>query len=326
MTLWGNRANLQAGILSDGAAITTSNSANGGTAFTNIAKTGTGNVTWDATTQTYACSDTAGAAYGYLEWSGLWNTDIGVVEVAGYGVSNLGSGDSRLIEVRSASASVCRVEIDDAAGQPKLFVYGQSGASSVANSGTNYLPTAAGWRISVGFQVSTGTLQVRLYLGSDGTSNTPTWSTTLTAQGLGAANADRVYIGQINSTATGVHKIRDVRFDNSTYAALGTWPATPPVINSPVAVVGRNYTGQITSAATPVVLSASQTAGPSVGTITISGHVAYFNAPTQGSVTIQFSLTDANTQVTTENVDFYPVSASAGTDTYVWSDTLQQWT
>lgn len=323
MTLWGNRASLQAGILNNGDPITVGNSANGGDAFTAIGTASGGTVTWDSATETYSCSDTAGGGYARVEWSGVWSTNIGVAEVSGYGVSNLGAGTSRIIDIRSASAGVCRIEVDSNPGTPKILVYDSTGAT-LGHSGTTYLPTSAGWRISLGFEVSTGTVQARLYLGSDGHSNTADWTLNLTGQNLGAANSTLLYTGQLNSTPTGVHKIRDVRFDNTTYAALGDWANDPPVIGTAVATVGRDYTGQITAGTSPYTLSALQTSGTSVGTITIDGLAAYFAAPTVDTATIRFTITDSLSQTAIEDVDFL-VNYGGGTDTYVWSDSLQQW-
>lgn len=324
MTLWGNRASLQAGILNNGDAITTGNSANGGDAFTGIGTATGGTVTWDSATQTYSCSDTAGGGYARLEWNGVWNTDIGVAEVSGYGVSDLGGGTSRIIDIRSASASVCRIEVDNAVGAPKILVYDSTG-TTLGHSGTTYLPTNAGWRISLGFEISTGTVQARLYLGGDGQSNTADWTLNLTGQNLGAANSILLYVGQLNSTPSGTHKIRYARFDNTTYAAMGNWASNPPVIGTAVATVGRNYTGQITAGTSPYTLSASQISGTSIGTITISGLAAYFAAPTVDTAVIRFTITDSNSQTDTEDISFLP-GASAGVETYVWSDALQQWT
>lgn len=310
MTLWKNNAQLLAGAVADNAAITVTNSASGGDAFTAVTTNGTATVTYDAANYTFVCADTGGGYVARLDWDGLWNTDVGVAEVEGYGVSGLGAGDNRILDIRSASASICRIEVDDAAGAPLLFVY-SAAAGSVANSGTNYLPTSAGWRVSVGFRVSTGDLQVRLYTASDGRSATPVWEVNLTGQTLGAANSTVLRAGQLNSTQTGVVAVRNMRFDNTTLAPLGPLIDMPHIIASP-GVVGVDLSGQVISGVPPYVLTAQQVGGTSVGAITVSGLIAYFAKPTVDTATVRFTITDDLAQTDTIDVEFPTDTAASG--------------
>jgi hypothetical protein len=318
VTTWTNTASGLTGVVSDGATITTANSANGGTPFDAVTRTGSATATFDAANECYSLVDSTGD-YSRLDWTALWNSDIGVIEVEGYGISGLGGGDSRLIELRSASGLIAKVEIDDMASQPRLYVYASSGGN-VANSGANYLPTAAGWRVSVGWEVSTGTLKVRLYTAADGKGSTPLWSADLSAQALGAANCTIAYVGQANATPTGVIKVRNIRVDNTTYAALGAYSPSvaAPVIGTAVAVTGSDFTGQVTSSATPVVLTATQTGGTSVGTITIDGHAAYFPTNTVDTATVKYTFTDSLAQTTDSYVEYPLVAAGPGGGISLW--------
>ena len=260
MTLFRNKASLLG--LANGAALTPANSGGGGQdAFDAVTLSGGASVTYESATESMVCSDAAGGGVARPEWTSKFNTDVLVVEVKLHDrPSSLGGGDSGTIDIRTGSASIARVEIDDATG--RLYVYASSGGS-IDDSGATVVPSGAGSRVSLAVQVSTGTVKARLFTADDGESSTPAWSTSLSGQALGAANATQVRVGQNNTTPAGVVRIEHVRADDTTMDTLGAWSSTGATavmtaaarMPAPSALTGTSVTGGGPMTATAVMLA-----------------------------------------------------------------------
>lgn len=236
--------------------------------------------------------------------------------------------ESRLFEFRNSLGAAARINVGT---DNKLRIL--SSGNALLHTFTTALPSSAGWRIYAGVKPGTtssnGSIHVRLYLANDGKGTTVAESWEFDNRDAGTSNITELRLGW-SSDASWSLRYRNIRMEDATLAPIGPLVTDPPVVTAPVerfeSVV--DFTGKVTSAATPVVMTAARLSGwTGIGTITIDGYVARYNSTQQTEpVTIRFTFTDANGLTTTHDEEIIPAPSSSGSGTARWIAKDGAWT
>lgn len=255
MTLLSN--NLSGGaVAGDAAAVTTGNS------------TGTGNNAFTLVNSTVAYDDDVPSGEGV--WSAVvssgldfvqWNTLNGATCTArAYVYRTAKSGvNQQLIEFKTAAGIAGTLRINLTTG---LFSFTNSAGTSVGSASANAYTNSQLFRVEFlcTSHASAGVMEVKLFLGADAHSTTPTETLTLTGQNTRGGNITTVSIGNVLNNTNGTTNF-------SALAALdtGAYPGPALIKPTPTVVTGVSTVPDVT------ITTGGGTDATVTGLVTVAG-------------------------------------------------------
>lgn len=228
-------------------------------------------------------------------------------------------------------AQLRTIQFDTTTGYAARLEFATNGVMMVYTPGTGGnndmvgnvpINTSSGFRIL--FEVTTGTagsqtVRATLYNGSNGKSTTPSETLTSTTATTQTDALIRVVYGGINNAGEGTIDYRNIQLEDAAIGALGPL-ASSMVAGTESAIAAATLSGITGGDGGPYsIVSATQTGGTSIGTLSYSGLTVWGSTLNVDSVTLSVTVEDGSSNQVVQTVTIPAPSGYSGSGEFMWN-------